>query len=476
MEKKILKLNEIKKNVGWNIDPSGFVFKYKEKLYRAINNKYKDEFVNLFELGVVDELNKLNLIPHTRISNYSIEGFDLILEHQLINPITYSTEWSFEMLKSAAITVIRVNKVLFKYNYETKDAHNHNLVFDGCEPKFVDIGSFCRRKNSKYWQCKDELYRIFLFPLKIWSSGNSQLARKSVSDIADYLYRYEYSLYKYPFLRLLPIRFITRISYYLEVLRNLSKFDLDNIFIVKKPELKRSILKFIHKISLLGLLPHNNINLNRLTKKIERIKRPHFITKWGEYHSKVNKDELFKDEGRFDLIIKLLKKYNIKEILEIGGNHGLLSIELSKFIDKIICSDYDEVAVDSMFLNARSAKANITPVLLDILHPIYLSADFAEKLKPQLRFKSQATLVLAVTHHLLLGQKVPIDVMFQSIIGYTKEFIFIEFMPNGIDKSVVPTWYTVEWFREEFEKHFELVLECSSTRDGNRILFVGKVK
>jgi hypothetical protein len=251
---------------------------------------------------------------------------------------------------------------------------------------------------------------------------------------------------------------------------------LDNIFIVKKPELKRSILKFIHKISLLGLLPHNNINLNRLTKKIERIKRPHFITKWGEYHSKVNKDELFKEEGRFDLIIKLLKKYNIKEILEIGGNHGLLSIELSKFIDKIICSDYDEVAVDSMFLNARSAKANITPVLLDILHPIYLSADFAEKLKPQLRFKSQATLVLAVTHHLLLGQKVPINVMFQSIIGYTKEFIFIEFMPNGIDKSVVPTWYTVEWFREEFGKHFDLVLECPSTRDGNRILFVGRVK
>ncbi|MCJ7553782.1 MAG: hypothetical protein MUO34_07850 [Ignavibacteriaceae bacterium] len=476
MEKSVLRTTEIEKNVGLNIDPIGFLFKYDGRIFRAINNSKKAEVLFLFNSGAITELNEANLIPYTKISDIQLEGHDLVLEHKKIDVVTYSTEWSFELLKEAARLIIQVNKVLFKYDYETKDAHSHNVVFDKCIPKYVDIGSFQKRKNRKYWECKDEFFRTFLFPLKIWSSGNSQFARKSISDVADYLYRYEYRLYKYPVFRLVPIKFVRSFSYYLEVLRNLSKFDLDKIFIVRRPEFKRRILKFIHKVSLLGFLPRNSINLNRLTNKIERIKRPRLITKWGEYHSNVNKDELFQEGGRFDLIIKLLKEYNIIEVLEIGGNHGLLSFELSKFIDKVICTDYDEVAVDIMFLNARSINANITPVLLDIIHPVYLSTHFAEKLKPLLRFKSQTTLVLAVTHHLILGQKVPIDQMFQIIISYTKEYSFIEFMPNGIDKSLVPTWYTIDWFRENFEKYFELILETPSVQDGNRILFFGKIK
>ncbi len=471
-----LTLSQIEMNEGLNIDPVGFLFRYDGRLFRAINNSHKEGIQFLFSSGAIKELNEADLIPFTQISDIKLEGFDLVLEHKKIETVTFSTEWSFEMLREAARLIINVNRVLFQYDFETKDAHNHNVVFDGYTPKYVDIGSFHRRKNQKYWECKDEFYRIFLYPLKIWSSGNSQFARKSLSDVAGYMLRYEYSLYKHPLLRIFPISLITKISYFLEVLRNLSKFDLNTIFIVKKPELKRKILKFIHKVSLSGLLPHNDVDLDYLTSKIDKIKRPHFTTKWGDYHANVDKDEQFKVGGRFEIVIKLIKDYNIQEVLEIGGNQGLLSIELKKFVDKVICSDYDEVAVDNMFLNAKRLKTNIIPALLDIMHPIYLSLYYAQKLKPQIRFKSQATLALALSHHLILGQKVPIDVMFQTFIEYTKEYLFVEFMPNGIDKSPNPEWYTLEWFRECFKKYFELILEKPSVENRSRILLFGKLK
>lgn len=471
-----LGLSEIEINDGLNIDPVGFLFRYKGRILRAINNSYKENILYLFNSGAINELNDADLIPFTRISDVELDSFDLILEHAKIEPVIFSTEWSFEMLREAARLIISVNKILFKYGFETKDAHNHNVVFDGCNPKFVDIGSFQRRKNKKYWECKDEFYRIFLFPLKIWSSGNSQFARKSISDVAGYLQRYEYSLYKCPLLRLFPISSITKISYFLEVLRNLSKFDLNTIFIVKKPELKRKILKITHRISLLGILPHNSVKLNHLSSKINHIKRPHFSTKWGDYHTNVNKNEQFKKGGRFDIIIEIIKQNNIKEVLEIGGNQGLLSIELKKYVDKVICSDYDEIAVDYMFLNAKRSNANITPVLLDIMHPIYLSLNYAHKLRPQARFKSQTTLAMAISHHLILGQKAPIDFMFKTFIEYTKEYLIIEFTPGGIDKSLNPEWYTVDWFRENFEKYFDLILERPSVEDGSRILFFGKLR
>ncbi|MDD5607801.1 MAG: hypothetical protein PHY57_04765 [Ignavibacterium sp.] len=476
MTENFININEVELYSKTNIDPVGSLFVYQGKYYRAIKEAAVDDILYLFNSGAIDELNKLNLIPNTKISDLKLDGFKLVLEHEKIETITFSSEWSFEMLKAAAKLVIEVNKVLFKYGFETKDAHYNNIVFDKYVPKFVDIGSFHKRKSNKYWECKDEYYRSFVFPLKIWASGNSQLARRSISDPSSLLLRYEFTLYKHPIIRAIPKSVIVKVSFLLEVLRNLSKFDLDNILIVHNPKLKRKVLKILHKISHYGLLPHNNINLKSLERVIQRIKRPSYATKWGDYHFKVNKAELFKEGGRFNLIINLIKEYKINEVFEIGGNQGMLSIELNKFIGKVICSDYDEVAVDSLFINLENTKSQITPVLLDIMHPVYLNNPFIEKLRPQTRFTSQATLVLAVTHHLILGQKISIDEMFETILQYTKEYLFIEFMPNGIDKGPVPEWYNIDWFKTHFEKYLDTLLIKTSAEDGSRILFVGKVK
>ena len=85
-------------------------------------------------------------------------------------------------------------------------------------------------------------------------------------------------------------------------------------------------------------------------------------------------------------------------------------------------------------------------------------------------------MALAISHHLILGQKVPADLMFRILAEYTKEYLFIEFMPNGIDKSPNPDWYTAEWFRANFEEYFNTILEKPSVEDGSRVLFFGKLK
>src|SRR5690606_8177162 len=154
-----IRINEIEFYSKTNIDPVGSLFVYNGKLYRAIKDIAVDDILYLFKSGALDQLRKLDLIPNTKISELKLEGFKLVLEHQRIETITFSSEWSFEMLKAAAKLVIDVNRILFKYGFETKDAHYNNIVFDNYIPKFVDIGSFQKRKSSKYWECKDEYYR-----------------------------------------------------------------------------------------------------------------------------------------------------------------------------------------------------------------------------------------------------------------------------------------------------------------------------
>ena len=82
LEKKICRSDQIEKNIGLNIDPIGFLFKYDNRIFRAINNAEKDKVIFLFESGAIDELNKANLIPQTKISDIVLEGYDLVLEHR----------------------------------------------------------------------------------------------------------------------------------------------------------------------------------------------------------------------------------------------------------------------------------------------------------------------------------------------------------------------------------------------------------
>ena len=68
-------------------DRSGFVFKYKKAYYRAIEDSYQEHFFELYKCGVLNNLLKNNLIPQISISDFSMEGFNLIFEVKEINPI-----------------------------------------------------------------------------------------------------------------------------------------------------------------------------------------------------------------------------------------------------------------------------------------------------------------------------------------------------------------------------------------------------
>ena len=476
MEKTILKSDEIEKNIGLNIDRMGFLFKYDNRIFRAINNAEKTDVLYLFESGAIDELNKANLIPFSRISEIGLEGYDLVLEHEKIDVAIYPTEWSFTMLKDAALLVLHVNKILSKYNFETRDSHGFNILFHHSTPKYVDIGSFGKKTTKKYWSGKDNFREFYFYSLYMWSKGNAVLAKQLLINDGKYhsTKDYEFCLYRYSLARILPSKYLERFFYYLRLLRNLQKFNVNEILIVKKERQKRKLLKILMFLSKAGLIPNNHTNLNRLARQIKRLNPPSVATEWGDYHSNLSEQELFTAESRFGLIVDQVKRLNIKSVFEIAGNQGLLSQEFGKTIGRVICSDIDERAVDVMYKRAKKNNANLYPVLLDFLSPVYQSLYYSENNSVFIRFKSDAVVALALTHHLLLTRKTPIDNIFEALSKYTTKYLFIEFMPLGLRRGEVPGWYNIHWFRIHFKKYFNLILEIPSEQDGSRILLIGK--
>ncbi|MCZ7616697.1 MAG: hypothetical protein M5T52_24800 [Ignavibacteriaceae bacterium] len=86
MTENFININEVELYSKTNIDPVGSLFVYQGKYYRAIKEAAVDDILYLFNSGAIDELNKLNLIPNTKISDLKLDGFKLVLEHEKLKP------------------------------------------------------------------------------------------------------------------------------------------------------------------------------------------------------------------------------------------------------------------------------------------------------------------------------------------------------------------------------------------------------
>jgi hypothetical protein len=222
------------------------------------------------------------------------------------------------------------------------------------------------------------------------------------------------------------------------------------------------------------LLPLQSVDFLSLIKKTQKISKKKYKTLWSNYHDQFyDEEKKLRSSPRFDRIISIINDLEIKSVLELGGNQGVFSsllLERTR-INNVICTDFDECAADICYLDSKKYN-KLTTANLDFIFPLIS----VRSESPAVRFRSDAVLALAVTHHLILTRRISIDEIFKTILMYSKRYVFIEFMPMGLwdgkKTPPIPSWYTIEWFRDSFENFFNIILE--EKIEDNRILFVGE--
>jgi len=451
-------------------DDIGRVFFWQNRIFRAIRHDAVEIVRDIFSSGMLKELVDSNFFPKSWITDFKIDNYALVIEHEKIHPVVYPHEWSFSMLKDAAVAVLKINLIAKKYNYQTKDCHGYNVLFDGPHIKFIDLGSFTKIDNTKGWIAFEQFKRCYYYPLRIWSSGNDYIARRMLLGW-ERMPLDSYLLYKNPFFRLLNLDFLKRMTSLYFGFRSISLLSSSVI----KNRFPGYLGDLIIYLKNKNLLPLQSVKFLSMIKEIQKISRKKQKTIWGCYHdSYYNEDGELTSISRFDRIISIIKDLGIKSVVELGGNQGVLSRLLLEHtnVENVICTDSDDSAIETCYLYSKKYN-NLTVANLDFIVPNIE----ARTESPGSRYKSDAVLVLAVTHHLILTQKISIDVIFQTISMYSKRYVFIEFMPLGLwDKKSappVPSWYNISWFRNSFEKYFRLILE--EKIEENRILLVGEL-
>ena len=188
--------SEIRHPNGYHSDQLGFTFRWNGHFLRGILPESADAAKRYFDSGFVDEICDKGLFPKTWISDFENEEFAFIIEHEMMTPLLYATDWNFSMLRDAAVLVLDIAKIARKYGYNMIDCHKLNVMFKNSRPMYVDLGSFIPNKEgSSAWLPYLSFLRSYYYIVDIWHSGAGQIAKRSMTPGVEFSLK-DYHLYK----------------------------------------------------------------------------------------------------------------------------------------------------------------------------------------------------------------------------------------------------------------------------------------
>src|SRR5690606_592574 len=88
-----------------------------------------------------------------------------ILRHERLPFISYPYEWTFGMLRDAALLQLDLQLEALDAGLTLKDATPYNVQFRGSEPTFIDIGSFEQLRQGEPWVAYRQFCMLYLYPL-----------------------------------------------------------------------------------------------------------------------------------------------------------------------------------------------------------------------------------------------------------------------------------------------------------------------
>lgn len=417
-------------------DPSGFLFFENNVLYRQINKSYEKDFHKLMTSGLYDELTSDHfLISHQdapKITLKSPNGYKII-KPEKIDFISYPYEWSFSQFKDAALLTLEIQKIAFKYGMVLKDASAYNVQFKKNDPIFVDTLSFEEYVDGQTWDAYGQFCRHFVAPIALMTQKDirlQQLLRVYVDGIPLDLTS-----------KLLPMKTLTMFSL------------MSHIHAHSKAEKKYSNVKPSKQISMKrrsfeGLIESLSSGIKKSHLKIKE-------TEWGDYYNDTNySDDSFNEKKR--IVKKFIELSNPKTVWDLGANTGVFSKIASETALNIISFDIDPLAIEKNYISLKQNNIeNILPLLIDLANPsggIGWNTDERKSLID--RSPVDLVLSLALIHHLVISNNVPLDRLSQFFSRLTKNLI-IEFIPKE-DSQISRLLATRKDIFEDYDKsHFE---------------------
>jgi SAM-dependent methyltransferase len=154
-------------------DPDSRVFLAGDGVYRLLSERGRDDWLALREAAVFAEATAGGTLVATEaVERAAVPGLDgepaaAILRHERIPFVSYPYEWTFGMLRDAALLQLDLLARALEDGLILKDSSPYNVQWRGAQPVFIDVGSFERLRPGEPWVGYRQFCMLFLYPLML---------------------------------------------------------------------------------------------------------------------------------------------------------------------------------------------------------------------------------------------------------------------------------------------------------------------
>lgn len=461
----------VERRFGSFRDWSGFVYRRDGRILRQINEPFAADYEHLMRSGLYEDLVRDGLlIAHTEVSLAlaATEGAYKVIEPELVPFVSYPYEWCFGQLRDAAQATCEIQRRTLGYGMSLKDASAYNIQFLDGRPVLIDTLSFERYREGCPWVAYRQFCQHFLAPLALMRYTDvrlGQLLRVYVDGIPLDLAA-----------KLLPRRSVLNPGLLLHLhLQAVTQRHPGSAVLDRKIAMGRRLGQEALR-RLIESLASTVRKLDGLREKSE----------WTEYSTtRPSYSEMALARKR-EIVGEFIEEIAPKTVWDLGANTGEFSrVVRAHAPDALtVAWDGDPGCVEIAYRQAvKDGDTRLLPLVLDLTNPSPgLGWDHAERMSLRDRGPVHAVLALALMHHLVIGNNVPLDRL-AGFLSNMCRWLIIEFVPESDsqvrhmlsrrDGSFSP--YTRAEFEKEFSRFFTL-RRTEPIADSARVLFLMKSK
>ena len=469
-------------------DPAGVLFSLKGRIIRIVNSSGFEDLTAFLNSGVARRLFETGQVVRSRVFEESEfaqlaaqngllsliqEGkHQLVLEHDRIPFPSYPHEWPAEMLQAAGALTIDLAASLLEDGLCLKDATPFNILFRGPVPVFVDLLSFERRDSrDPIWLPYAQFVRTFLLPLLVHKK--LRLATHEVfMSRRDGLEPDDVYPWLHPLQRLSPQSLaLVSIPKWLGARKPGNENTIYSRRLLQDPQKAQFILK-----SLFG----------RLQKTLKRLGGKQSRSVWSDYMGSRPSYTPAQFAAKESFVTSVYQEFSPQQVLDIGCNTGHFSLLASQRGAHVVAIDSDPVVVGRLWRKARSQNLELLPLVVNLGWPTpavgWNNQEFPSFLD-RARGHFDFVQMLAVIHHLLISERVPLRQILRLASDLTSNLLLIEYVDGGDPmfrkllrgRDHLHADWDQECFERECSRIFEIVRNVP-VADSSRRLYLLKKK
>ncbi|MFC5925053.1 methyltransferase domain-containing protein [Micromonospora vulcania] len=343
--------------------------------------------------------------PSTLVPAEAGAPWAAVLRHERIPFVSHPYEWSFTMLRDAALLHLEILRTALADGFTTKDGSAYNLQWRGADPVFIDIGSFEPVRDGEPWAGYQQFCQTVLYPLLLTAHLGVDFQpwlRARVDGIeADQLRPL------FGGARRLRPGVLTHLHLHGAMQqRNAAASTTDTRAQLRAAGFTRELVLATVR------------GIERLVRKLDR--RPP-VSHWSDYQRTCGYSAQDRAAKEQFVAAALTAGSRPRLVLDLGANDGRYARLAAEHADYVVAVEQDPAVVDELYRALKAeGQRRILPLVLDLADPSPGGGwRGVERASFAARADADAVLALAVVHHLAIGRNVPLPEVIDWLVGLT---------------------------------------------------------